>query len=72
MPLFVCDECGYIDNTATTGCSWPRIDKDDKRPILCSKCCSNGKFISQPRKLNRKPTKEQLERGSYWGRMFIF
>ena len=70
MPLFVCERCGYIDNTATTMCSWGHVNTNE--PILCSKCCSGGKFISQPRKLNRKPTPEQLAKGHYWGKMLIF
>lgn len=33
MPLFICDECGVVENTALTACSW------GQERHLCSQCC---------------------------------
>ena len=43
MPLFRCQnkECGVIENTALTGCSWGSDEK------LCSACCPKN-FFSAP------------------------
>jgi hypothetical protein len=72
MPLFVCEKCGYIDNTATSACCWPHNYEDEGKPILCSKCCPEHKGkVSTPRKMNKKPTKEQLAKAYYWGRVKI-
>lgn len=42
MPLFVCDKCHGIDNTALHGNYWTRLVDDDKKKfsgmILCSEC----------------------------------
>lgn len=35
MPLFICEKCGCVDNTAL-GLYW--IDWFDKKPILCAEC----------------------------------
>lgn len=36
MGLFVCDQCGYIENTATSR-FWFRLEREDQR-ALCSVC----------------------------------
>ena len=36
MSLFVCEECGVIENTAK-GVFWTRLGRDDKR-ARCSQC----------------------------------
>lgn len=47
MPLFVCDSCGAVENTAT-GRYWARsISKDRPGQALCSECHTgvwHGKF----------------------------
>jgi len=47
MPLFVCEKCGCVENSALSDCSW--IEYLNKRPMLCSECCPgqekwHGKF----------------------------
>jgi len=37
MPLFKCEKCGVIENTALTLCSWSAGKK------LCSECCPKQK-----------------------------
>jgi len=41
MPLFICDCCGAVDNTACGGCrgqvGWKEY-RDGKAPDLCCKC----------------------------------
>lgn len=36
MALFICEECGCIENTALTGFRWDRAKK--RRILLCSEC----------------------------------
>lgn len=35
MPLFICEKCGTIENTATGWYWWPSIEG---QPVLCSEC----------------------------------
>jgi len=43
MPLFVCENCGCVENTALSLCSWFQYRK--KKPMLCSECCpEQGKW----------------------------
>jgi hypothetical protein len=35
MPIFICSECGFIDNTATSN-AWAEVR--EKKSLLCSKC----------------------------------
>jgi hypothetical protein len=37
MPLFVCDKCGCIENSALSACFWSAFLK--KEPVYCSECC---------------------------------
>ena len=41
MPIYICDKCGCIENTALSMCSWFYLF--DKKPMLCSKCCPKQK-----------------------------
>lgn len=40
MPLFICEKCGTIENTAT-GCYWWAVNEG--KPALCSEC-HDGKW----------------------------
>ena len=63
MPLFICDQCGCIENTALS-MFWC---KDSDHP-LCSECdADRGKWHGQFEK--REPTeKERKEIEEYWKR----
>lgn len=41
MSLFICADCGSVDNTALTNYWFRRIQNTDGRP-LCSACGPNG------------------------------
>ena len=50
MPLFKCEQCGCVENTALCF-YWPR--KVDKKPLLCSECDPvigkwHGRFEKRP------------------------
>lgn len=60
MPLFVCDKCNGIDNTACGGNYWDRLVKDDgnketSRMILCCECYT-GRWHEQFTKRIFDPT----------------
>jgi hypothetical protein len=65
MPIFVCDNCGAMENTAL-GAYWCR----EGRPRLCSECCTgtwHGKFPKvqwdgKREVVNRKPAEPSGER----------
>lgn len=49
MPLFVCDKCHGIDNTALSGNYWTRL-VDSAKLILCAECYTgtwHGRFEKQ-------------------------
>jgi hypothetical protein len=64
MPLFVCEKCGCVENTALSMCSWGEMC--ERKPMLCSECCPkqgkwHGKFEkSKPKEgeryINRQET----------------
>ena len=63
MPLFVCSNCGCVDNTAT-GFYWMQSEKP-----LCAECgpenLGGGKWHGVFPKRKHDPDKEPLEPNSY-------
>ena len=41
MPLFICDKCKCVENTALSPTFW--TNRIDKKPLLCSEC-ETGKW----------------------------
>lgn len=61
MPLFVCDKCHAIDNTALNGNYWTRLI--DKNPLhLCSEC-NTGQWHNQFTKHTYQPGDEKRPGG---------
>lgn len=52
MPLFICEKCGAIENTAV-GSYWQTIYKPGDIPALCSECAF-GKWHGKFKKVNYK------------------
>lgn len=63
MPLFVCEECGCVDNTACGGTFWVVLHaKNDK--VLCCEC-HLGKWHNRfPKKIATKRKIKQIKK--YW------
>lgn len=55
MPLFKCDKCGVVENTALSPKCW--INHIKNEPVLCSKC-STGKWHGRFAKSKTMPSGE--------------
>jgi hypothetical protein len=54
MPLFRCEKCGVIENTALSLCSWTSKVK------LCSQCCPEQKKWHGRFKRTKKVSKDEV------------
>jgi alpha-amylase/alpha-mannosidase (GH57 family) len=61
MPLFLCDKCGVIENTALSN-YWVK-DQTDGDKALCSECSGDGWHGTFPRQFM---TDEQIAEAANW------
>lgn len=64
MPLFVCDNCKGIDNTACGGTYWSRMFAEDKR-ILCSECHTGKWKAPFPKRIATKELVDSIGRDNF-------
>jgi hypothetical protein len=64
MPIFVCDQCDCVDNTALGGNYWSRLTKRESRGtgvVLCAECVT-GTWHGEFPKVKFDPATDPIER----------
>lgn len=64
MPLFVCDNCKGIDNTACGGTYWAHIHLQDPRR-LCSECHTGEWKAPFPKQIATKELIDSIGRAHF-------
>jgi len=65
MPLFVCEKCGCVDNTACGGTFWIVLHKKDNKVLCCECHFGPGKWHNRfPKKIATQSEIKQIKK--YW------